>query len=269
MKESGLKEMGMSDLVAENLTVALGGQAVLAGVSARFRPGEVTAIVGPNGAGKSTLLACLAGLRRPDAGRVSLGIEPILTLGHRDRARRVGFLPQTPEVAWAVDVETLVGLGRTPHSGARGLSDVDHAAVHAALARTRMTGLAHRDVLTLSGGERARALLARVLAGEPSWLLADEPLAGLDPGHQLDTVDLMRAFAVERGHGVVMTLHDLGVALRLADRVLVLTDGVLIADAAPLDALTPAVLKRAYGVDAAIMPGAAGPLIELIGRADG
>jgi iron complex transport system ATP-binding protein len=264
-----VKEDGMSDLVADNLTVTLGGQAVLTGVGARFRLGEVTAIVGPNGAGKSTLLACLAGLRRPDAGQAALGIEPILTLTHRERARRIGFLPQTPEVAWAVDVETLVGLGRIPHSGARGLSDADHAAVQAALVRTRMTGLAHRDVTTLSGGERARALLARVLAGEPSWLLADEPLAGLDPGHQLDAVDLMRAFAAEQGHGVVMTLHDLGVALRLADRVLVLRDGALIADAAPLDALTPAVLEQAYGVKAAIVPGAAGPLIELIGRTDG
>lgn len=132
-----------------------------------------------------------------------------------------------------------------------------------------MTGFAHRDVTTLSGGERARALLARVLAGEPSWLLADEPLAGLDPGHQLDAVDLMRAFAVEQGQGVVMTLHDLGVALRLADRVLVLRDGALIADAAPLEALTPAVLEQAYGVKAAIVPGSWGPLIELIGRVDG
>jgi iron complex transport system ATP-binding protein len=261
-----MREAGMNPLVAEDLTVTLGGRVVLARVSARFRPGEVTAIVGPNGAGKSTLLACLSGLRRPDAGQASLGVEPILALAHRERARRIGFLPQTPEVAWAVDVETLVGLGRTPHSGARGLSEADHAAVQAALVRTRLTGMAHRDVTTLSGGERARALLARVLAGEPSWLLADEPLAGLDPGHQLDTVDLMRAFAAERGHGVVMTLHDLGVALRLADRVLVLRDGVLIADAAPLDALTPAILETAYGVTAAIVPGSAGPLIELIGR---
>jgi iron complex transport system ATP-binding protein len=264
-----VKEDGMSDLVADNLTVTLGGQAVLTGIGARFRLGEVTAIVGPNGAGKSTLLACLAGLRRPDAGQAALGIEPILTLTHRERARRIGFLPQTPEVAWAVDVETLVGLGRIPHSGARGLSDADHAAVQAALVRTRMTGFAHRDVTTLSGGERARALLARVLAGEPSWLLADEPLAGLDPGHQLDTVDLMRAFAVEHGRGVVMTLHDLGVALRLADRVLVLREGALIADAAPLKALTPEVLERAYGVKAAIVAGSWGPLIELIGRTDG
>jgi iron complex transport system ATP-binding protein len=254
------------DLVADTLVVALGGQPVLNGVSARFRPGEVTAIVGPNGAGKSTLLACLAGLRRPDAGTVSLGDTPILGLPHRQRARRIGFLPQTPEVAWAVDVETLVGLGRTPHSGALGLSEPDHAAVRSALARAHMTGLAHRDVTTLSGGERARALLARVLAGEPSWLLADEPLAGLDPGHQLDTVDLLRAFAAEDGHGVVMTLHDLGVALRLADRVLVLQGGEVIADAAPREALTPAVLAQAYGVETAIVPGSAGPLIELIGR---
>ena len=259
----------MSDLVAENLTVALGGRTVLAGVGARFRPGEVTAVVGPNGAGKSTLLACLAGLRRPDAGQVSLGIEPILTLAHRERARRIGFLPQTPEVAWAVNVETLVGLGRTPHSGARGLGDADHAAVRQALIRTRMTDLARRDVTTLSGGERARALLARVLAGEPSWLLADEPLAGLDPGHQLDTVDLLRAFAAEAGPGVVLTLHDLGVALRLADRVIVLEGQRILADGAPLDALTPAVLAQAYGVEAAVVAGAAGPLIELIGRIDG
>lgn len=263
-----MKAAGVNDLVAEDLTVALGGRPVLAGVSARFRLGEVTAVVGPNGAGKSTLLACLAGLRRPDAGRVSLGVEPILGLAPRERARRIGFLPQTPEVAWAVEVETLVGLGRTPHSGARGLGEADHAAVRAALVRTRLTGLARRDVTTLSGGERARALLARVLAGEPSWLLADEPLAGLDPGHQLDAVDLMRAFAAEPGQGVVMTLHDLGVALRLADRVLVLRDGALIADAAPLEALTPAVLERAYGVKAAIVSGSWGPLIDLIGRVD-
>ena len=267
-----MKEAGMSDtnaLVAETLSVALGGHTVLAGVSARFRAGEVTAIIGPNGAGKSTLLACLAGLRKPASGQVSLDQTPILALPHRDRARRIGFLPQTPEVAWAVDVETLVGLGRIPHSGARGLSAADHAAVQAALVRTGMTGLAHRDVTTLSGGERARALLARVLAGEPSWLLADEPLAGLDPGHQLDAVDLMRAFAAETGHGVVMTLHDLSVALRLADRVLVLQGGGVIADAAPLEALTPAVLAKAYGVEAAIVPGLSGPLIELIGHGRG
>lgn len=260
---------GSGDLIARDLAVTLGGQVILDGIDARFHPGQVTAIVGPNGAGKSTLLACLAGLRRPDGGRVTLGVAPVLALPHRERARSIGFLPQTPEIAWAVDVETLVGLGRTPHSGARGLSEIDHAAVRAALVRTRMTRFARRDVTTLSGGERARALLARVLAGEPSWLLADEPLAGLDPGHQLDTVDLLRAFATEEGHGVVMTLHDLDAALRLADRVIVLAGGGLIADGAPLQALTPAVLAQAYGVEAAIVAGTVGPLIEMIGRRDG
>ncbi|MEH0194373.1 ABC transporter ATP-binding protein [Caulobacter sp. CCNWLY153] len=253
-------------LSADNLTVSLGGRAVLHGVSAQFRAGEVTAVVGPNGAGKSTLLACLAGLRRPDAGSVSLEGAPLAALSHRERARKIGFLPQTPEVAWAVDVETLVGLGRTPHSGMRGLSEADRLAVARALKHTDLEELALREVRSLSGGERGRALFARVLAGEPSWLLADEPLAGLDPGHQLDAVDLMRGFAAQAGQGVVMTLHDLAIAARLADRVLVLVDGRLIADGPPREALTPDVLARAYGVTARVVEGQSGPLIELVGR---
>lgn len=253
-------------LSAETLSVALGGRPVLHGVSATFRTGEVTAVIGPNGAGKSTLLACLAGLRKPDAGSVSLGGTALGDLSHRERARRIGFLPQTPEVAWAVDVETLVGLGRTPHSGARGLSEADRAAVARALKQTDLGAFARREVKSLSGGERGRALFARVLAGEPSWLLADEPLAGLDPGHQLDAVDLMRGFAARDGQGVVMTLHDLAVAARLADRVLVLVDGRLIADGPPREALTPEVLARAYGVTARVVEGETGPLIELVGR---
>lgn len=253
-------------LAVQGLTVALGGRPVLQGVDAVFRPGEVTAVIGPNGAGKSTLLACLTGLRKPDAGTVRLDGAPLDALSHRQRARRLGFLPQTPEVAWAVDVETLVGLGRIPHSGARGLSEVDRAAVTRALERTHLQPLARREVRSLSGGERGRALFARVLAGEPSWLLADEPLAGLDPGHQLDAVDLMRAFAAEQGQGVVMTLHDLAVATRLADRVLVLVDGQVVADGPPRQALTPAVLARAYGVEARVVEGQTGLLIEVVGR---
>ncbi|MBI1682941.1 ABC transporter ATP-binding protein [Caulobacter hibisci] len=258
--------MTVATLSAENLSVTLGGRPVLHGLSARFRPGEVTAVVGPNGAGKSTLLACLAGLRKPDAGSVSLGDAALASLSHRERARRIGFLPQTPEVAWSVDVETLVGLGRTPHSGARGLSEADRLAVAHAIKQTHLEDLALREVKSLSGGERGRALFARVLAGEPAWLLADEPLAGLDPGHQLDAVDLMRDFAAKNGQGVVMTLHDLAVAARLADRVLVLVDGRLIADGPPREALTPDVLARAYGVTARVVEGQTGPLIELVGR---
>jgi len=133
---------------------------------------------------------------------------------------------------------------------------------------TDVTGLAHRTVDTLSGGERARVLIARALAGDPEWLLADEPLAGLDPGHQIDACDLFRRLALE-GRGVVMTLHDLGMALRVADRVLVLADGGLIADGQPLAALSPEVIRRAYGVEARLLDGAHGPVLELVGRHGG
>ncbi len=257
-------------LAADALAVTLGGRAILGGVSLAFRPGEVTAIVGPNGAGKSTLLAALVGLIRPTAGRSRLDGQDVLALPPRERARRIGFLPQSPEIAWGLEVETLVGLGRTPWSGATGLSTADRQAVGRALDATAMAAFAHRDVTTLSGGERARALIARVLAGEPRWLVADEPLAGLDPGHQLDAADLFRAFVgQDAGRGAILTLHDLGMAARIADRIVVLADGAVIADGAPADALTPDILARAYGVEARFHSGPEGPAFELIGRLKG
>jgi len=254
-------------LIAEAVAVTLGGRPVLTDVDLALRPGEVTAVVGPNGAGKSTLLAALVGLRRPDRGVVRLDGAPVLDLAPRERARRIGFLPQSPEVAWAVEVETLVGLGRTPHIGATGLTAADRAAVAAALDATRMGDFARRDVTTLSGGERARALIARVLAGEPRWLVADEPLAGLDPGHQLDACDLLRSFvAADPARGAVLTLHDLALAARAADRVVVLKDGAILADGPPAEALSPPVLAQAYGVDARFRDGPDGAAFELKGR---
>ena len=253
-------------LVADEITVRLGGAAVLTGASATFARGEVCAIVGPNGVGKSTLLACLAGLRRPAAGAVSLDGQPIGTLSPRERAQRIGFLPQVPEIAWAVDVETLVGLGRTPFVGARGLGADDRAAAAQAMAATDVAGLANRIVETLSGGERARVLIARVLAGRPDWILADEPMAGLDPRHALDTADLLRRLAHDEGRGVILTLHDLSLALRMADKVVVLADGDVIAAGAPLDVLTRDTLVRAYGVETTLIKGAGGPLLEIVGR---
>lgn len=256
----------MNGLAVKNIHVMLGGKSVLQGVSAAFERGQVTAVVGPNGAGKSTLLACLAGLRIPDAGQVVLDHADISTLPARIRAQRIGFLPQIAEVAWAVEARTLVGLGRTPFTGARGLTAEDAAAVDNALTLTATQNLAHRIVPTLSGGERARVLLARVLAGNPLWLLADEPLAGLDPGHQLDAADLFRKLAHEQARGVIVTLHDLPMALRLADRVLVLADGRILADDAPDKALSPAVLAQAYGIEARVAAGQAGPMIEILGK---
>ncbi|MFN3522475.1 MAG: ABC transporter ATP-binding protein [Phenylobacterium sp.] len=257
----------MSGLEAADLAVRLGDKAVLRGVTASFRAGEVTAILGPNGAGKSTLLSCLAGLRRPGRGRVRLDGQDILRLSPRSRAQRIGFIPQTPEIAWAVEARILVGLGRTPFIGARGLSAQDAAAIDRAMASAQVEALADRDVTTLSGGERARVLIARALAGDPAWLLADEPLAGLDPGHQLDAADLFRRLAHQEGRGVIVTLHDLPLAARMADRVLLLVDGEVLAAGSPQAALTPQSLARAYGVDTAVTEGRDGPLIEILGRA--
>jgi iron complex transport system ATP-binding protein len=252
-------------LEADRLVVRLGGRTVLDGVDVKFRAGEVTAVLGPNGAGKSTLLSCLAGLRRPDAGGVRLDQRPILALSAKARAQRIGFLPQAPEIAWSLDVRTFAGLGRTAHLGAFGPTDEDRAAVERALIRTQMIEFAARDVTTLSGGERARALLARVLAGEPRWLIADEPLTGLDPSHQLDAAELMRGFAAEGG-GVVVTLHDLAFAARVADRAVVVASGRVLADAPPGEALSPAVLAEAYDIEARWAAGASGPLLDLVGR---
>lgn len=253
-------------LQARDLQIGLGGRPILKGIDAAFRPGQVTAILGPNGAGKSTLLAALAGLSRPDAGEVTLDGAPILALPPRDRARRLGFIPQTPELAWAVDVETLVGLGRIPFTGARGLGAEDEVAVGLAMQACDVIDLARRDVTTLSGGERARVLLARALAGDPAWLLADEPLAGLDPGHALDASRLFRDLAHEQGRGVILTLHDLSLAARMADRILVLAEGRVIADGPPAEALAAPVLARAYGVHARLTEGEGGLFVEILGR---
>jgi len=238
-------------LEARALSLSLGAgaarAAVLSDASLALRQGEVTAIIGPNGAGKSSLLACLAGLRAADSGAVMLGDVPLAQVPPRERARRIGFLPQVAEVNWDIDVATLVSLGRLPHQGRWGPDDADRAAITAALAATDTAQFASRVVSTLSGGERARALLARVLAGEPHFLLADEPLANLDPRHQFESLALLRSVA-ERGAGIVVVLHDLAHALRVADRVVLMEGGRIIADDTPQAVLTPARIAAAYGV---------------------
>jgi iron complex transport system ATP-binding protein len=255
----------MNRLSAADLRVTLGGRVVIENLNLDLACGAVTAVVGPNGAGKSTLLACLAGLRTPQRGQVRLDDTPVLSMGLRARARRIGFLEQSPQIAWDVDVRTLVGLGRTPYLGARGLGDEDHAAVEAAMIQADVSGFADRRVGSLSGGERGRVLIARALAGDPGWLLADEPLTGLDPSHQLEAAALFRRLA-EQGRGVVVTLHDLTMAARLADRVVVLARGEVVADGAAAEALSPGVLARVYGVRARFIDGEGGPLIEVVGR---
>ena len=254
-------------LQAQDIALRFGDRPILRGITAAFDTGRVIAIVGPNGAGKSTLLACLAGLLKPDAGAALLDGTPVAALPGRVRARRIAFLAQTPEIAWDVDVRTFVGLGRTPHLGAFGPSDGDRAVIEAAIAAAGLEAFVDRPVTRMSGGERARALIARALAGETDWLLADEPLTGLDPGHALDALGLFRRLAHDEGKCVIVTLHDLNLAARFADRVLVLNDGALAIDAAPDLAMTPEILSEVYGVLVRRHAGEIGPLIEVLGRA--
>ncbi|GGC26373.1 ABC transporter [Novosphingobium marinum] len=215
----------------------------LEAVDAVLRPGEVVAICGPNGAGKSTLLSCLAGLLAPDAGEVLLGGTSLSALRAYERAQAIGYLPQSPEVAWDVSVETLVSLGRIPW---RGVPRAEaQGAIENAIAAMELHELRHRPVSRLSGGEKARALMARVLATRPRWLLADEPLANLDLAHAATLVAMLRRQAGE-GRGVVLVLHDLAAAMNHADRVIVLDRGRLAADGTPAQALAEPVIERVW-----------------------
>lgn len=235
--------MGLS---ADAVSVTLGTRTVLADVSASLSPGRVTAVLGANGAGKSTLLRALAALVPVAAGRITLDGRDLTAIPARARAQAIGYLPQEAAVHWNMTARDLVALGRLPHGG-------DGAeAIGAALDATDTATLADRPVRTLSGGERARVLLARVLAGEPRWLLADEPLASLDPLHQLATLDLLRATA-RRGIGVAVVLHDLTLAARVADDVVLLKDGAVLASGPAATVLTAEHLGAAYGVTIARM----------------
>lgn len=238
-------------LSARDLGVTLGGTQALQGVTASLPRGAITAICGPNGAGKSTLLAALVGLVAPAAGEVVLADRPLAALHPRERARRIGYLPQDGTIAWDIAVRGVVALGRLP------FGDMASEPVEQALAALDLRHLAERPVSTLSGGEKARVLLARVLAGEPEWILADEPLAALDLAHQLAILRHLRA-AANAGAGVVLVLHDLALAMNHADRVLVLDGGRLAADGAPQDALSAANIAWIWGVEASWLgePGA-------------
>ena len=215
----------------------------LAAITTTLRPGELTAICGPNGAGKTTLLRALAGL---EPGPVTLGETPLSAIAPLRRAQDIGYLSQHAEPAWNLTVEALVRLGRLPHRTSRAEDD---AAAAAALTALDCAHLATRGIHTLSGGERARVLLARVLAGQPRWILADEPLASLDLAHAAALLAHFRQLA-DQGTGVVLVVHSLAHAMNHADRVIVLEDGHLAADGPPQTALSEEVIEHVWRVRA-------------------
>ena len=219
---------------------------ILADVSFTLYPGCFYFLTGASGAGKTSLLRAIAGLVPPSAGSISIDDTPIAALSLPERARRLGYLPQNGQPAWALTVRELVALGRLPHrSPFAALSSGDQAAIDAAMAQTDVTHLADRTVDTLSGGEKARAKFARVLAAETDWILADEPLANLDPPHQQDVLRLMRA-AADAGKGVLVVLHQLDAAARVADDILILKQGRAVAFGPCAEVLTPAKLEAAF-----------------------
>ena len=242
----------MSRLVADRLTVRLGGRTALHAVSLVLESGAFVALLGANGTGKSTLLAALAGLRTPDAGTVTLDGVALSAIGGKALARQRAYLPQSPRAEWPIPVERLVALGLTPQLPAfGGLPATLQARVDTALAQCDLLDRRDQPATTLSGGELARAMLARALVGEPEVLIVDEPLSGLDPRHALDGIERLRALA-DGGTLVIASLHDLTLAARYASHVAVLREGRLIAFGPTAATLTPALIRDGFDVEACI-----------------
>ncbi|WP_240660191.1 heme ABC transporter ATP-binding protein [Streptomyces sp. WAC 01529] len=237
---------------AEGLRVRLGGREVLAGVSVAARAGEVLALVGPNGAGKSTLLAALAADLPADAGIVRVCGRPAADWSAPELALRRAVLPQSAALSFPFAVEDVVRMGRAPWAGTRAADDDDRA-VREAMAATEVGEFARRPFSALSGGERARVALARVLAQRAPLLLLDEPTAALDLRHQELVLGICRERAAA-GDAVVVVLHDLGLAAAYADRVAVLRGGVLAAEGAPGDVFEEELLSRVYRQPVEVFP---------------
>jgi iron complex transport system ATP-binding protein len=241
---------GAAFLTAQGLNVELAGRIVLKDVSLSLSPGHLVALVGPNGAGKTTLLRALAGLV-PSSGAVHVGGVALSSLSLRERARRFAYLPQGHIVHWPLPGRDIVALGRYPHGAtdpAR-LTPRDTEAVLRAMQATDVVEFSDRRVTELSGGERSRVALARVFAVEAPVILADEPTSSLDPRHQIDVMKSLRT-AADQGTLVMVVTHDLGLAARFADTVLVLSDGRLVSQGAPAEALSEEIMGEVFRISA-------------------
>jgi iron complex transport system ATP-binding protein len=238
-------------LQVTGLNVSLGARQVLFEVDLTVMPGELVAIVGPNGAGKTTLLKAVSGVV-PAKGSIAIEDTPLTRLSLGERAKRIAYLPQGHTFHWPLAVEDVVALGRLPRGAGADLSSADALAVSQAMAQTGVEDYTGRSVTALSGGERARVALARVLATEAALILADEPTASLDPRYQLIVLDILQRHAREGG-AVIAVLHDLALAARHADRIVVLDQGRVAADGPPRDVFTKSFLEKTFGIDAEIV----------------
>jgi iron complex transport system ATP-binding protein len=236
-------------LEASGISINFDAVPLLRDVDLSVASGEMVGLIGPNGSGKTTLLRVLARLRRPDAGAVKLDDRNIEDIGERQLSKQIAYLAQDGNVHWPMRVDALVALGRLPHRQSfRGHDGSNRAAIEQALVAADVERFRHRTMAHLSGGERTRVLLARALAVQASLLLADEPVAALDPLHQLKVMELLQSTA-RKGTGVIVVLHDLSLAARFCDRLVLIARGGTVAQGGPLEVLTPAHLALAYGID--------------------
>ncbi|MFD8729215.1 ABC transporter ATP-binding protein [Streptomyces sp. NPDC059611] len=259
---------GVARLAARGVTVGYGGRAVIDDLDVAIPPGVVTTIIGPNGCGKSTLLRTLTRLLKPASGTVVLDGEDIARLRTRDVAKKLGLLPQAPVAPEGLTVGDLVARGRHPHqSWLRQWSSDDAGVVERALAMTGVADLADRPVDSLSGGQRQRVWISMTLAQGTDLLLLDEPTTYLDLAHAIDVLDLVDDLH-ESGCTVVMVLHDLNLATRYSDNLIVMRAGSILAQGHPRDVITAELLRDAFGLQAKVIEDPVGdrPLIVPIGR---
>ncbi|MDH2326797.1 ABC transporter ATP-binding protein [Cereibacter sp. SYSU M97828] len=242
-------------LQAKGIDVAYDGRRVIEGLDLTIPDGKVTAIIGPNGCGKSTLLKTLARLIRPTKGQVLLDGQDIHAAHTRDVARKLGLLPQSPLAPEGITVADLIARGRAPWRSLLGRwSPADTAARDAALAATALEDLADRPIAALSGGQRQRAWIAMALAQDTPILLLDEPTTYLDLPHQVDLLRLLGRLNREQGRTVVSVLHDLGLAARFSDHVIVMSGGKVLAEGPPSEVITASTLATAFGLEAVVIP---------------
>lgn len=246
------REHGPALLAGSGISLTLDGHLLLDEVSLQVHGGEVLGVIGPNGAGKSTLLKVLAGVMPADSGDLQLAQQPISAMSVQTRAQYLAWLEQRPGVQWPLTVRQVASLGRLPH-GSRD-NAAARAAISEAMAGTDTSAFAGRPFHTLSEGEKMRVNLARVLATQPKVLLADEPVAALDPWHQLQVMELLQRLA-GTGMGIMVVLHDLMLAARFCHRLLLLDKGRVVTSGAPEAVLTPANLASVYRIDAELDAG--------------
>lgn len=236
-------------LSAEAVSVRRDGRALVDTVSFSLHPGEIVAVLGPNGAGKSTLLKVMSGVLAPTSGTVRVGDAILGALHRRVLSQTIAYLPQQRTVHWPLTVERVVALGRLPHrSFSAQETDADRQSIAAAMRDMAVESFAARPITTLSGGEQARVLMARTLAQEATYIIADEPTAGLDCAHVYALGEAFQRLA-RAGRGIAVALHDVALAARIADRIVLMKDGMCIASGQPAAVLTKINLQTVFEAD--------------------